>query len=953
MASKMNPDDNAGAPAESAKIYATAPLSGGSWENVHRHSLRSVYEAPYDLKTANMFTSGSVFPTDFANHHSTWSTGKRTWWHRLTMQFSSKHHEREYQRWQWGKNRLRWILMTIVLWSWTSALYGSYFVLGFVSQHRGCNTFSQGYCPDEPYDPNKNYNWRADLAFCITGGNIPYMFLLGCYRYIRSDTICRYANYLFVGTIAVGLTINLGVRTLVVDPYGDAWHQGLLNLVAVVSIPIIGMIPCYLAALLCFANLIQMTATNWHRLGTDEYLAAPMVIAYLTVSTVVVIVVTGVLEALERQQFAITVGMTKVNRGLRDRLHGLQKELSSQAADLDTPIEKAIATIKSTMANPSLDRLTFENLQMVHLWLSNTDKLFTPALENQLNEGIAGVDEEQELWLLNLLSNPNRGVRRNLLEKIRAHRSRSSSGPNSGIFRGGGGQSSQQIDHEASEINAIYASINPLPGPSTPSTPILSKFDGDITTKLIEQPSQPLPPRPPILPGIGSPSIERHHAAHLRFNESPASSSHDISPPESPRISVGNRHPHQQSQLSQQQPHQAPPHIVTGRYNNIISTTPAGYKKKEPPRRGPVGLEIPRLEDSNRVKTLLEGIGNWNWSIFELETAMGPRTLSTMALHLMQTSGLVDRLNIPMDKLVRFLRKIESLYHPDVPYHNASHGADVLQAMHCFLNVSNMELRDVELFAAYIAAAVHDLDHPGLNNKFLIESHDAKAILYNDKSVLENHHLATAFTVMMKDETNILETLTNDEAHKFREQVIGMVMATDISEHFTTLALFKNKISASGSFDASANVSDRFALFQMLIKCADVSNLSREWSIYATWLQRVIREFVAQGDMEKKLNLPVSPFMDRDNINIPQSQLGFIDFICQPMIEILTKVTPLPPLLDNLLKNKEQLTHIRDKDVNVRLNKSRLSLASHGTGRGFAGWVSASSSSHGLPDHRP
>ncbi|KAJ3021730.1 High affinity cAMP-specific 3',5'-cyclic phosphodiesterase 7A [Thoreauomyces humboldtii] len=308
-----------------------------------------------------------------------------------------------------------------------------------------------------------------------------------------------------------------------------------------------------------------------------------------------------------------------------------------------------------------------------------------------------------------------------------------------------------------------------------------------------------------------------------------------------------------------------------------------------------------------------------------------------MALHLLSSSGLTDRLRIPQGKLTGFLRKVEGLYNAEVPYHNATHAADVLQAIQCFVKASRLPLTDLEMFAVYIAAAIHDLDHPGLNNKFLVETHDPKAILYNDRSVLENHHLATAFTVMMRDDTNILENMDHDDSHRFRELVIGMVMATDISEHFTTLSLFKNKTSGTSPFDPTNNAGDRFALFQMFIKCADVSNLSREWNVYATWLERLQREFMAQGDEEKRRDIPVSPFMDRENVNIAASQLGFIDFICQPMIEVLVKVVTLPPMLEILSQNKDVLLLERDKDAKKKLHKSRASLG------GTAGWGSSTS----------
>lgn len=40
--------------------------------------------------------------------------------------------------------------------------------------------------------------------------------------------------------------------------------------------------------------------------------------------------------------------------------------------------------------------------------------------------------------------------------------------------------------------------------------------------------------------------------------------------------------------------------------------------------------------------------------------------------------------------------------------------------------------------ALYTAAAMHDYDHPGRTNAFLVNIEDERAILYNDRSVLES-----------------------------------------------------------------------------------------------------------------------------------------------------------------------------------------------------------------------
>ncbi len=55
-----------------------------------------------------------------------------------------------------------------------------------------------------------------------------------------------------------------------------------------------------------------------------------------------------------------------------------------------------------------------------------------------------------------------------------------------------------------------------------------------------------------------------------------------------------------------------------------------------------------------------------------------------------------------------------------------------------------------EIFGIILAAIIHDFDHPGLNNAFMINSRSDIAIRYNDVSVLENYHIASAYQILLK-----------------------------------------------------------------------------------------------------------------------------------------------------------------------------------------------------------
>ena len=63
----------------------------------------------------------------------------------------------------------------------------------------------------------------------------------------------------------------------------------------------------------------------------------------------------------------------------------------------------------------------------------------------------------------------------------------------------------------------------------------------------------------------------------------------------------------------------------------------------------------------------------------------------------------------------------------------------------------------IEIFSLLIAAAIHDYDHPGKTNGYLIATKDPLAVLYNDRSVLENHHMAYAWKLLDYDDLNFLD----------------------------------------------------------------------------------------------------------------------------------------------------------------------------------------------------
>ena len=60
--------------------------------------------------------------------------------------------------------------------------------------------------------------------------------------------------------------------------------------------------------------------------------------------------------------------------------------------------------------------------------------------------------------------------------------------------------------------------------------------------------------------------------------------------------------------------------------------------------------------------------------------------------------------------------------------------------------------------------------------------------------------------------------------------------------------------------------------------------------VYNKWTQYITTEFFNESDLEKKENLLINILCDRNNTNIPKSQIGFI--VVLPNFKLLYSIFP-------------------------------------------------------------
>ncbi|XP_063173709.1 dual specificity calcium/calmodulin-dependent 3',5'-cyclic nucleotide phosphodiesterase 1A-like isoform X2 [Candoia aspera] len=247
---------------------------------------------------------------------------------------------------------------------------------------------------------------------------------------------------------------------------------------------------------------------------------------------------------------------------------------------------------------------------------------------------------------------------------------------------------------------------------------------------------------------------------------------------------------------------------------------------------------------------------------------------------------LLTHFQVPITVLLSFAKALEAGYNKyKNPYHNSLHAADVTQTVHAIMLHTGMMhwFTDLEILAIIVSTSIHDYEHTGTTNHFHIETMSKTALLYNDRSVLENHHLSAAFRLLQDRDTNILANLTKDQWREVRRMVINIVLSTDMSHHFQQMKIMKHILQSLQQVERT----HRDKIMSFLVHVADISHPAKPWELHHQWAEALLEEFFKQGDKEAEMGLPISSLCDRETTNIAESQIGFIDVIVKPTFALL------------------------------------------------------------------
>ena len=242
------------------------------------------------------------------------------------------------------------------------------------------------------------------------------------------------------------------------------------------------------------------------------------------------------------------------------------------------------------------------------------------------------------------------------------------------------------------------------------------------------------------------------------------------------------------------------------------------------------------------------------------------------------------------------------------PFHNFYHGFSVFQILYVisernqrffhFLNPNEERL-------LLLSGLGHDLNHPGVNNVFMINTKHEVAVRYNNQAVLENYHAGVLIEFLRNERTEI--GLSEDDL----QVIVRTILGTDMAQHKSVI---ENFCEALKDYDKN-NLEHNLSFMRMLIHSADVSNPALEFDLATIWSLKIIQEFNLQVWKEEKSGVQVSEFMriGSDMSKIKKSQIGFIDFFILPLWKNVSDFVPHTlELVQNIEKNRKHWEEIEN-----------------------------------------
>lgn len=287
--------------------------------------------------------------------------------------------------------------------------------------------------------------------------------------------------------------------------------------------------------------------------------------------------------------------------------------------------------------------------------------------------------------------------------------------------------------------------------------------------------------------------------------------------------------------------------------------------------------------------------------------------LSEMVVHMFYAFDLPATMGITQIQIETFVAAVAQNYNSNNCYHNYYHAANVFHktVMIVLREPKLMEfMTRADLFSLLIAALCHDINHPGLNNDHHKKAVTDLSIVYNDVSVLEQHHIAVTMRLIFYENISLFSRLAPEVQALLRQQISHAILHTDMSLHQQLLSSFE--LTQTKLERGEANCRDRGTcevVLAMVLHLADMMNQCLTHEQADAWERRLSQEYYAQALLESHLGVHVASFMvNETTLDFLYNQMFFICSFCLPLFQVAAEIYPsLAPQLEQVKANKHEV----------------------------------------------
>ncbi|CAH0521456.1 unnamed protein product [Peronospora belbahrii] len=352
--------------------------------------------------------------------------------------------------------------------------------------------------------------------------------------------------------------------------------------------------------------------------------------------------------------------------------------------------------------------------------------------------------------------------------------------------------------------------------------------------------------------------------------------------------------------------------------NEAMTATPLSRKRRGCPseifREGQVRqictlCDVPDQFVDQVIETIKSSFGTPGLDVIALEEFMPGNVVVFVGMLIFQSIDC-DEDFVDLSVMPSFLRHIQERYDGNIPFHNATHAADVMHTL--FMMLWNTSLGDKisqhNQIGALLAAVMHDVEHVGLTNDFLIKTCHPIAQEYPTKAPMESKHMDLALQAVLDRQFGILSKLTPVYQQEVLDVIRETISATALIYQPDLLAEINNTtIDEWKMLEVDDTVLPQHLQVRALriaMHVSDISQTMKPFANHKKWVFRLNDELYKQGELDAREQLRVSPwFCFRDSWTFGKFLGSQVCFLKQMALPAVVALNGIPWLDVNELVN--------------------------------------------------